>query len=99
MAINGISIGTIDFRIEGNGLIGDARMTEYRSVFKLDSLVSTFVPVEGRAATLVPDGQHVPSQSMNRYTARGKNVIEDMTFRPGALRLHSRRVKSGRLPA
>jgi hypothetical protein len=71
--VNGLSVGTIDFKIERVGTYAGQPVTEYRSLFKLDSLVASFVPAEGRAAALVDLGSHLPLTSTNRYKSDRNN--------------------------
>jgi hypothetical protein len=78
--VNGISVGTVDFQIFRNGNFEHQRVTEYRSQFKLDALVATFVPVEGRAAALVPQASRIASRAMVQFVSNALHLEENMTF-------------------
>lgn len=93
--VNGLSVGTIDFKIERRGTYAGQPITEYRSLFKLDSLVSTFLPVEGRAAALVPDVGLSPVIAMNRYKLDKNEFEESQTFGQGGTAVASKRKKNG----
>jgi hypothetical protein len=95
--IGGISVGTVDFKIEKNGTHEGEAVTEYRSLFKLDTLVSTFVPVEGRAAALVPREAYTPKVAMNHYELDKNTFEEDISLESDGKRLASRRKKNGEL--
>lgn len=92
--VNGLSVGTIDFKIERVGNYGGQPVTEYRSLFKLDSLVASFVPAEGRAASLVNLGSHAPVTSTNRYKSEKNSFEEDVTYSSGAKGLSSKRSRN-----
>ena len=78
--VNGISVGQLDFKVERTGTLGGKDVTEYRSVFALDALASTFVPMKGRAASVVPAASVFPTQAMMRFSVRDKQVAEDLRF-------------------
>ena len=92
--VNGLSVGTIDFKIERVGTYAGQLVTEYRSLFKLDSLVASFVPAEGRAASLVDLGSHLPLTSTNRYKSDKNNFEEDVTYASGGKGLSSKRLRN-----
>ncbi len=94
--VNGLSLGTIDFKIERRGTFSGQPVTEYRSLFKLDSLVSTFMPVEGRAAALVPDSSFAPVTAMSHYTLDKNQFEENQTFSKNGAAVASKRVKNGK---
>ena len=93
--VEGLSVGTIDFKIERQGSFQGTDATEYRSLFKLDSLVASFVPVEGRAASLIATGSHVPLTSTNRYKAEKTNYEEDVAWSADGRHVSSSRVRDG----
>ncbi|MBC7792854.1 MAG: DUF3108 domain-containing protein [Clostridia bacterium] len=93
--VDGLSVGTIDFKIERQGSFQGKNATEYRSLFKLDGLVASFVPVEGRAASLITTTSHVPLTSTNRYKAEKTNYEEDVVYSANGLHLSSKRVRDG----
>ncbi len=78
--INGFSVGVVDVKIERHGAFEKQTVTEYRAAFNIDSIVSTFVPVKGRAAALVPAQQYYPVRAMNRYEAHDKKISEELLF-------------------
>lgn len=92
--VNGLSVGTIDFKIERNGTYAGQQVTEYRSLFKLDSLVASFVPAEGRAASLVNTTSRVPLTSTNRYKSEKNSFEEDVTYKPDGMHLSSKRLRN-----
>jgi hypothetical protein len=94
--VNGLSVGTIDFRIEKRGTFGGQPVTEYRSLFKIDQLVGTVLPVEGRAAALVGDASYWPTQAMSKYTMDKNDFEESQTYAAGGRGVSSRRVKNGK---
>lgn len=94
--VEGLSVGKIDFRVERRGTYADRPVTEYRSLFKLDALVASLIPIEGRAAALVPEGGYSPSLAMNRYTIKENEFEESQTFAAGGLGVRSRRTKNGK---
>lgn len=94
--LNGLSVGTIDFKIERQGTYEGQPVTEYRSLFKLDSLVSSFVPVEGRAASLVPASSFAPLVAMNRYRLDENEFEENVSFSADGRRVASVRTKNGK---
>lgn len=94
--VEGLSVGTIDFKIERQGSFSGEAVTEYRSLFKLDSLVASFVPVEGRAASLVGTSTHLPLTSTNRYKTDKSTIEEDLKYSKKSLHLaSSRRLREG----
>jgi hypothetical protein len=95
VAINGISVGKIDVKIERQGQFNNQSVTEYRTTFDIDSLVATFVTVKGRAAALVQRDTFLPVTAMNRYQARGFDVSEDLEFAPDGRAVRSVRDKNG----
>lgn len=94
--VNGLSVGTVDFRIEKRGTFDGQPVTEYRSLFKIDNLVAAAIPVEGRAATLVPDAGSSPAKAMSRYKLDKNEFEEDLTYAPGGRAVSSHRSKNGR---
>ncbi|HET6346163.1 MAG TPA: DUF3108 domain-containing protein [Myxococcota bacterium] len=94
--LDGLSVGTVDFKIERRGVYQGKPVVEYRSLFKIDSLVATFVPVEGRAATLVTEPGYTPSKAMNRYRLNNDEIEEDMTYSADAHGVHAKATKDGK---
>jgi len=93
--VNGIGVGTVDFKIERQGDFGGKRVTEYRTQFNLDSLISILLSAKGRAASLVPS-TGVPVRSMSRLTnAKGK-FDEDTIYVGDSSRVESKRSKNGK---
>ena len=97
--VDGLSVGTIDFKVERRGALSGQAVTEYRSLFKLDSLVATVIPIEGRAASIVPDATFAPILAMSRYKLDKIDVSEDQTFTDGGKSVSSKRTRDGKLVA
>lgn len=94
--IDGLSVGTFDFRVARRGVFGGERVTEFRSLFKVDALVSNFVAIEGRAAALVPERGWVPSLAMSRFRAAAKLYREDLHYELDGRGVASQRSHNGR---
>lgn len=94
--VDGVSIGRVDFRVEREGVVEGLPVTEYRSLFELDSLVASVIPVKGQAAALVPSRRASPIRAMNRYTLRDDRFEEDLSFTVGASSVNSKRLKNGK---
>jgi hypothetical protein len=95
--VDGVSMGTIDFKIEQRGTLDGKPVTEYRSLFTLDALVAAFVPVSGRAAAVVPDQGFWPIKAMNHYDLRNDVFDEEVTADAEGKSLTSKRSKNGQL--
>jgi hypothetical protein len=93
--VDGISVGTVDFKIERRGSFEGRAATEYRSLFKLDALVAAFLPVDGRAATVVPDSGAVPTRAMDRYLLDRDSFEEELSFAADGRTLTIKRSKNG----
>ncbi|MBI3179111.1 MAG: DUF3108 domain-containing protein [Deltaproteobacteria bacterium] len=93
--MDGLSVGVIDFKISQRGNYSGKPVTEYRSLFKLDALVATFVPVHGQAAALVPDAAFWPLLAMNRYRLNNSQFEEDVTYQGDGRVVASKRKKDG----
>jgi hypothetical protein len=93
--VDGLSVGTIDFKIEKQGTYEGRSVTEYRCLFELDALLSSFVPVRGQAASLVPSDSTWPLKVMNRYQRRADHYEEDAIYSPDGWSLNSKRSKNG----
>jgi hypothetical protein len=93
--VNGLSVGTVDFKIERQGTYEGSPVTEYRSLFKLDSFVASFVPVEGRAAALVPSAAMTPLKAMSRYKVNENSFEEDIAYSRDGHHVASKRTKNG----
>ncbi len=94
--VDGVSIGQIDFRVEREGVVEGQPVTEYRSLFELDALVASVIPVKGQAAALVPNRRVAPIRAMNRYTLRKDRFEESLSFSAGAASVQSKRLKNGK---
>ncbi|OGR10342.1 MAG: hypothetical protein A2341_09140 [Deltaproteobacteria bacterium RIFOXYB12_FULL_58_9] len=95
--VDGLSVGTIDFKIERRGNYDGEPTTDYRSLFELDALVAAFVPVRGRAASMVPDSGFWPTVAMSDYNLQGNVYEEEMLFGADGNTLVSKRKKNGKL--
>ncbi len=93
--VDGLSVGTIDFKIERRGAHDGQQVVEYRSLFQLDALVAAFVPVRGQAAALVPEGGFWPVKAMNRYDLRADHFEEEVVSDAQGKLLRSERLKNG----
>lgn len=94
--VDGLSVGTIDFKIEQRGNYQGKPVTEYRSLFKLDSLVAAFVGAEGRAAAIVPDGHTWPFMAMSRYRMDNNDYEENVELAANGASLSVKRIKNGK---
>ena len=94
--VDGLSVGLVDFKTEREGLFEGKPVTEYRSHFQIDSLVATLVPVEGRAAAIVPKGKSRPIHAMNRYQLKEKSYEEELSWEQEMSRLVSKRSREGK---
>jgi hypothetical protein len=94
--VDGLSVGTIDFKIERRGLFDGRAVTEYRSLFKIDGLVATFVPVEGQAASIVPEIGFWPARAMSRFKMSENQIEENQTYSESGRVLSANRVKDGK---
>lgn len=94
--VDGVSVGTIDFKIEKRGTYEGRKVTEYRSLFKLDSLVSTVVPLEGRAAALVAEESFWPLRAMSRYDLNRRRYEEEQDYGAGGRSVAAKRTRNGK---
>lgn len=94
--VDGLSVGTVDFKIERHGTYEGRTVTEYRSLFELDPLVATLVPLKGQAASLVPRRVFWPSRAMNRYTLDRNEYEETVSYQSDGRVLASTRSKNGK---
>ncbi len=94
--VDGLSVGLVDFKTEREGNFEGQAVTEYRSHFQIDSLVATLVPVEGRAAALVPVGSNRAIHAMNRYRLKDKNYEEELSWDHVRESLTSKRARNGK---
>lgn len=94
--IDGLSVGLVDFKTEREGIFEGQPVTEYRSHFQIDSLVATLVPVEGRAAAIVPVGQSRAIHAMNKYRLKEKNYEEELSWQEDPPRLLSKRSRGAK---
>jgi hypothetical protein len=95
VAVDGLQIGQVDFRVERNGEVGGKGVTEYRSSFKLDSLLSAIVSMDGQATAMVPLDSHIPQLASSRFVSRGAEFIENVTYHQGGLSVSADRHKDG----
>jgi len=94
--VNGLSVGTVDFRIERRGLYEGKPVTEYRSVFKIDQLVGVLMPMDGRAASIVPDTALVPMAAMSKYRVDKTELEENQTFGEDGRSVIAKRKRNGK---
>lgn len=92
--INGLSVGTVDFKIEAQGSYEGLPVIEYRSLFKLDSLIDVMLPMSGQAAALVPMVGTSPLMAMNRYRLGKNNYDERIDLNDMGKRVYSKRSKN-----
>jgi len=93
--VDGLSVGTVDFKIERRGTFGGQAVVEYRSTFKLDQLVGVLVPMDGRAASIVPEAALAPVAAMNKYRLDKNEFEENQTFAEDGHKVTSKRSKNG----
>ena len=93
---DGLSVGTIDFKVVSRGIYSGVFADEYRSLFKLDSFVSTLVAVQGQAASVVSIQSKFPLKSMNRYTLEKYQFDEEIDFTREGRGVSSRRERDGK---
>jgi len=89
--VDGLSVGVVDFRTTQRGHDAGQVVTEYRSQFKLDSLVASLLPVDGRAASLVQDARGQPLRAMNQYTVADRHYEETVVWDTNSGKLTSER--------
>jgi len=94
--VDGVSLGTVDFKIERRGNLEGRAVTEYRSLFKLDALIAAFLPINGRAATVVPDSGFWPTRAMDRFTLDKDDIEEELSFEPDGRSISIKRTKNGK---
>jgi hypothetical protein len=95
--INGLSVGKVDFKIEAKGDYEGHSVIEYRSLFKLDSLLDVMVPMSGQAASLVPMQGSSPSMAMNRYSLGDNQYDERIEIDAAGKSVHSKRTKNTKI--
>jgi len=78
--VDGLSVGVVDFRTIQRGQYEGQSVTEYRSQFKLDSLMGSLLPVDGRAASLVRDERGQPARAMNQYSVGERSYEETVVW-------------------
>jgi len=93
--VDGLSVGTVDFKVASRGIYSGVFADEYRSLFKLDSFVSTLVPLQGQAASVVSAMDKTPLRSMNRYKVDDHDFDEHISYSPSARELTSIRDRDG----
>ena len=94
--IDSLSVGTIDFKVVNRGIFSGTQVDEYRSLFKIDGLVSTFMPVRGQAASVVKLSDLQPLRAMNRYSIDETRLDEKIEFTTNATELVSTRERNGK---
>jgi len=93
--VDGLSIGTIDFKIDKKGTYKQIPVIDYKSLFRLDPLVAAVIGIEGRAASLVALLDATPQKAMTRYKRSGKDDIsEDIEFTNRGAHAQSVRTKN-----
>lgn len=92
--LNGLAVGTVDFKIEKLGLYDGHAAIEYRSLFQIDSLLANFLPANGRAAALVGQESNLPLIAMDNYLMNKDQWQENLSFSLQATEVKSRRQKN-----
>ena len=95
--INGLSVGKVDFKIEAKGDYEGHSVIEYRSLFKLDSLLDVMLPMSGQAASLVPMQGSSPSMAMNRYSLGENQYDERIEVDASGKSVHAKRTKNTKM--
>jgi hypothetical protein len=80
VAVDGLSVGTVDFQIARTGVYSGKAAVEYRSLFKLDHLLATMADIEGRAASLVWLDAASPHTAMSHYSMGNTTWHEELAF-------------------
>ncbi len=78
--VNGVSVGKVDFKTERVGVYESEKVVEYRTLFNIDSLVATLLPMQGRAASLASVGGFFPVRAMNTYSIQEQSLKETILF-------------------
>ncbi len=78
--VNGLSVGKVDFKTEGTGPYENTQAVEYRSLFNIDSLVATLLPIQGKAASLAHSKDFYPIRAMNTYSVQDHALKETLEF-------------------
>ncbi len=93
--VNGVGVGTVDFKIHRKGQYAGGAVTEYRSLFNLDALVAALIPSNGRATALVRAQTAWPTVALSHYTAGDHEIDEKTTFSDNGHELTLERTKDG----
>ena len=93
--VDGLSVGTVDFKVASRGIYAGVFADEYRSLFKLDSFVSTLMPLHGQAASVVSAMDKTPIRSMNRYKVDEHEFDESISYSKAGRALTSTRARDG----
>ena len=93
--VNGVGVGTIDFKIQRQGQYAGRAVTEYRSLFNLDALVAALIPSNGRATALVRSQTAWPTVALSHYTSGDHEIEEKTTFSDDGHDLALERTKDG----
>lgn len=91
VAVDGLSVGTVDFQIARTGTFSGAPAVEYRSLFKLDHLLATMADIQGRAASLVPLDAASPKSAMSHYSVGETTWHEELAFADAGRSMQARR--------
>ena len=76
----GIGLGTVNVTTARRGLHRGAPVTEYRAWVEPASMISGILHLEGRVASLVPDGSFTPVSTLLEYRFRSKRYRESQSF-------------------
>lgn len=93
--VNGVGVGSVDFKIFRQGTFAGHPVTEYRSLFNLDALVAALIPADGRATALVRAHTAWPTVALAHYTSGGHEIDEKTEFADDGRRLVLARTKDG----
>lgn len=74
--VDGLAVGSVEFRVANEGLSGANQVYELVSRFKVDELVATVLPVSGEAHSIAEQGSLVPTRMWNNYQLNGKKYHE-----------------------
>ena len=94
---DGLSVGTIDFKVVSRGIFSGVFADEYRSLFKMDPFVSTLMAVQGQVASVVSVNNKFPLKSMNRYKLEKYQFDEEIDFTREGRGVNSNRKRDGKL--
>ena len=93
--VNGVGVGTIDFKVHRQGHYAGRAVTEYRSLFNLDALVAALIPANGQATALVRAQTAWPTVALSHYTSGDHVIDEKMQFSDDGQDIVLERTKDG----